>query len=92
MLVVKARELIEKMEMEEIAFHRRGWTWANNGKEEGFLEVRLDRLFGSAQWLLDHPAAIVQHVERQSSDHSLLILDTKPEQMRRKARFYFDKR
>lgn len=47
-LVIKARELIEKMEIEEIAFYGREWTWANNWNEEGFIEVRLDRFFGSA--------------------------------------------
>lgn len=35
---------------------------------------------------------MVYHVERQASDHSLLILDTHPAQGRRKGRFYFDKR
>lgn len=38
-LVIKARELIEKMEIEEIASHRREWTWANNWEEEGFIKV-----------------------------------------------------
>lgn len=42
--------------------------------------------------MIDHATAIVKHVERQSSDHNLLILDTKPEQGKGKARFYFDKK
>lgn len=54
--------------------------------------MRLDRFFEAAQWWLDHTTAIVKYVEKQSSDHSQLILDTKPEQGRKKTRFYFDKR
>lgn len=86
------RELIKMMPIEEIRFQGRGWTWANNWDDEGFIEVRLDRFFGSTQWLVDHLTIVVQHVEKQSLDHSLLFLDTKPEQRIRKARFFFDKR
>lgn len=84
--------MIEKLEMEKIAFYGRDCIWANNWEDEGFIEVRLDRFFGSAQWLLDHSTAMVQHVERHSSDHSFLIMDTHPAQSRRRVRFYFDKR
>lgn len=54
--------------------------------------MNIDRFFRAAQWLVDHSTAVVKHVEKQASDHSLLVLDTKPEQRRRKPRFYFDKR
>lgn len=40
---------------------------------------------------MDHLTAVVHHVERHAFDHSLLILDTKPDQRKRKTRFYFDK-
>lgn len=78
--------------MEDITFQGREWTWANNWEDEGYIEVRLDHFFGAAQWLVDHPTAVVHHVERYASDHSLLMLDTKPDQRRWKTRFYFDKR
>lgn len=57
-----------------------------------YIEVRLDHFFGATQWLVDHPTAVVQHVKRYASNHSLLMLDTIHDQRRRKARFYFDKR
>lgn len=31
------REFIQRMNMEEITFQGRGWTWANNWKEEATL-------------------------------------------------------
>lgn len=41
---------------------------------------------------MDHERAIVQHINRESSYHCVLILDTKPEVLRKKKRFCFDKR
>lgn len=35
---------------------------------------------------------MVKHIEKQSSDHYMLILDTKPEMEIKRKRFYFDKR
>lgn len=42
------RDLIESLEMEEINYQGRSWTWANNWQGEDFIEVRLDRFFGLA--------------------------------------------
>lgn len=41
---------------------------------------------------MEHDKAVVKHIKRQSSYHSLLILDTNSIQGRRKPRFYFDNR
>lgn len=42
--------------------------------------------------MLNHEGAIVQHIERHASDHSLLLFDTKPAEKKKSKRFYFDKR
>lgn len=34
---------------------------------------------------------MVKHVENQSSDHCMLVLDTKPTLNKKKRRFFFDK-
>lgn len=78
--------------MEDIGFQGKQLTWANNWEDEGYIRVRLDRFFGASNWLMEHSKAVMKHIERQAFDHNLLILDTKPEQRRRKIRFYFDKR
>lgn len=52
----------------------------------------MDRFFGVAQWLVEHEKAVVQHIDRQASDHCMLILDIKPKLRKKKRRFYFDKR
>lgn len=86
------REFIEQMNMEELEFKGRQWTWANNWQNEGYIEARLDRFFGASLWPRENENAIVHHVERQSSDHCMLVVDTDPAQERKKRRFYFDKR
>lgn len=86
------REFIDRMNMEEMEFTGNMWTWANNWHDEGYIEARLDRFFGAFQWLRENSNAVVEHVVKQSSDHSMLVLDTNPTLGRKKKRFYFDKR
>lgn len=80
------------MEMGEVAFKGRRWTWANNRKGEGYIEERLDMFFGSAAWFVDFDRSEVQHIPNQSSDHSIIILDTKANKQKPKAIFIFDGR
>lgn len=86
------RSFIDNMEMGEINFKGRQWTWANNRENESYVEKRLDRFFASPDRLLLWPQVMVSHVAKQSSDHSLLILDSKPDIVKTKKRFYFDER
>lgn len=52
--------------MEEMMFQGRPWTWTwtNNWQEEGFIEAKLDRIFGASKWLLENEGAVVKHVAR----------------------------
>lgn len=67
------------MEMDEVNSVGGMYTWANNREGEGFVEEKLDKLFGASTWLLKHPRAKLIHEEKQTSDHKLLILDSDPE-------------
>lgn len=42
-----------------------------------FIEAMLDRFFGASQWLMDNEVVIVKHIDKQSSDHCMLLLDIK---------------
>lgn len=66
--------------MREISFKGRRWTWENNRYDEGFIEERLDMFFRSADWLLSFDQAVVQHILTQYSDHSMVVMDSKPQQ------------
>lgn len=84
------RSFIRDMEMREVPFCGRRWTWANNRQGEGFIEEMLDMFFGSADWFLDFEKSKVSHILLQSSDHSMIMLDTESVQSKRKSRFVFD--
>lgn len=77
------------MEIGEIAFRGRRWTWANNRNGEGFIDERLDMFFGSSEWFVHFGRTEVQHLLTQASDHSMGLLDTKPQQQKSKSRFIF---
>lgn len=78
--------------MAELKVSSRLWTLANNRELEGFVEERLDRFCASLDWLLNFPRALILHEHKQSSDNSLFVLDTHPDQQRAKKRFYYDHR
>lgn len=87
------REFIKDMiNMGEIKFLGRLWTWANNREGEGFVEERLDRFFASPEWHYNHPQAVVHHVPKQASDHCLLVLEDKLSGLKVGRRFQFDMR
>lgn len=75
-----------------IDFIGRRWTWANNRQGKGFIEKMLDVFFRSVEWMLEFNQAQLQHTLNQSSDHSMLLQDTKPQQAKRRSRFIFDSR
>lgn len=85
-------DFIHTMNMEEVRFVGREWTWANNRVGEGFVEKHLDRFFAYPSWHYQFPNAIVNHIQKQVSDNSLLILETKPNCQSNSKWFYFDKR
>lgn len=86
------RNFVSNMCMIEITCKGRDWTWANNRDGEGYVEERFDRFFASPGWTHQYPHAVVQNIQKQVSDHCMLILEAKPLDQKSKRRFYFDKR
>lgn len=74
----------------DIKYKGEPFTLANKREDEGFIQERLDRFFGFANWKLKWDTGDVSHTLRQSSDHSMIILDTKQQRKKTKARFIFD--
>lgn len=68
------------------------WTLANNRLGEGFIEERLDLVFGSIERTAENEKAGVQYFLKYSSDQSKVLLDTYPDQPKNKTRFIFDNR
>ncbi|GER27744.1 DNAse I-like superfamily protein [Striga asiatica] len=68
------------------------YTWVNNRDNEGYVEERLDKAFGSMGWIADYAGAKVLNLYRSASDHGMLILDSDGQQQKKPRRFSFDKR
>lgn len=71
-------------------FRGEAYTWANNREAEGFIQERLDRFCGSTEWMLQHEIAEVTHFLRKTSDHFLIVLDSKSSREKTKTRFIFE--
>lgn len=86
------RQFIRDMHLREINFVGREWAWANNRVGEDFVDERLDRILASPKWLSLFPTAMVHRVQKQTSDHCLLLLENKPQRQQPPKCLYFDKR
>lgn len=60
------------------------FTWTNNREGENLIMERLDRAFCNSQWKGDHLNALLTNLPIFLSDHSPLILQSKPPTIRRK--------
>lgn len=56
---------------------------------KGFIQERLHRFCGSAEWIVRNDSAVVEHVLRQASDLAMIILDSRPKRAKTGAIFIF---
>lgn len=87
---VDFRNFIADMNMGEIKSRGGSYNWTNNREGEGVIQEKLDRFFGSADWLLQLDKVSVQLIMKQTSDHAMLLLNTQPEGIKAKSRFIFE--
>lgn len=79
------RNFIDDMGMGDMKYKGDTYTWANNREGKVFIQERLDRFCGSTAWMLLNDTTEMQHVPRQASDHSLLLLDSQPTRVKTRA-------
>lgn len=58
------RKFISDMELGDIRFRGYPFTWANNRDGECFIQERLDRFLGSAEWMLQFDTTEVTHFRK----------------------------
>ncbi|XP_071933655.1 uncharacterized protein [Coffea arabica] len=68
------------------------WTWSSSWEGDREVKERLDRCLCSTEWMQRYEKARCKHVETEASNHLMLIIDTNPENNKRRRRFYFDQR
>lgn len=54
------------------------------------MDEKLDHFFASADWVLEFQSAQVLHLEKQSLNHSILVLNSNPKVTKYKRRFFLN--
>lgn len=62
------KNFLVNMEMKDIVYSGKAFTWANNREGEGFIQERLDKFCGSNEWMILNENAVINHILRQTSD------------------------
>ncbi|KAM3291726.1 hypothetical protein P3S67_020015 [Capsicum chacoense] len=76
----------------DLGFNGKPWTWWCYRENDGIIQERLDRALCSPGWRLQFNQANINHLETEASDHSALLINSEPSPIKRKKRFFFDKR
>ncbi|XP_071905627.1 uncharacterized protein [Coffea arabica] len=86
-----SRGLVNGNNLIDIEYEDKPWTWGSHwdGQE---IRQRLDRALANQEWAQTFEIAKCTHIEKEASDHSLLMIDTMPKRRKEGRRFYFDKR
>ncbi|KAL3722147.1 hypothetical protein ACJRO7_034500 [Eucalyptus globulus] len=66
------------------------YTWANNRGGDELIRKRLDRALCSMDWRVSFPSAEVIALPAIGSDHSPILLNLFPQQVKRKKEFKFE--
>ena len=69
---------MRKNELVDLGFEGLPWTWQCHWKDGTNIKERLDRILSSISWVNEINRAKVLHIENQTSDHSMVLLDTYP--------------
>ncbi|XP_057811697.1 uncharacterized protein LOC131025935 [Salvia miltiorrhiza] len=77
------RSTVESCNLIDLGFSGDPFTWSNNQRGADNIMERLDRIFGSSEWMSLYPGFEVTHLLRKASDHChlLLSLETSSEKM-----------
>ena len=68
------RDTVDVCGLLDLGYKGTKWTFEKRVAGGTFTRVRLDRALGSVDWCARFPAAVVQHLNAATSDHSPILL------------------
>lgn len=75
---VEFNEWIFRESLMDLGFTGPKFTWARGQHTSTFKGARLDRVLGNVEWKIKFSEAVVEHLPRIESDHTPLLVNTKP--------------
>jgi exonuclease III len=78
--------VINSLNLREIELSGRQYTWANNLLKPTY--EKLDRVLITTEWELKYPRVMVQALNRELSDHSPLLLDSRQSPKQHKVKLF----
>lgn len=79
------REALQACRVEDLGFEGDRFTWRNNNhRVEGYIRERLDRAVANIEWQEMFPNVKIINGDPRHSDHRPLVIDTGPEEVRRR--------
>ena len=61
----------------DIGYEGKPWTWSSHW--DGYeIRQRLDRVLANQEWSQKFETTKCMHIEKEASDHSLIMIDTMP--------------
>ncbi|KAL3502870.1 hypothetical protein ACH5RR_037319 [Cinchona calisaya] len=86
------KTMIQDNNLVDFGFEDHSWTRSNNWEGDGLIRHRLDRGFGIIRWIYRYNNAKHIHINNETLDHAILLIDNSSCHRTKKKRFIFDKR
>ena len=78
------------MQLCDLSASSQRFTWMNKREDEDFVMERLDRAFGSVEWVNQYPFYSLKNLPIVRSDHGPILLDLEVQTPFRKRPFRFE--
>ncbi|XP_050207382.1 uncharacterized protein LOC126656806 [Mercurialis annua] len=71
-------DFILSSQLQDLGFSGHPFTWNNRRRGNDNIQMRLDRVLASVEWLDRYSSGVVHHLSELGSDHRPLLLDSCP--------------
>ena len=88
--VEEFQQVLKDLQLCDLSASGQRFTWMNKREDEDFVMERLDRAFGSVEWVNQYPYYSLKNLPIIRSDHGPILLDIEVQTPFRKRPFRFE--